>query len=320
MNKLDVIECTELCENACEDTVYHLQPIDRGNYYNERIDRNIGWITPAEQVFLKTRCIGIAGCGGMGGRNGEAFIRTGIGRVHISDAECFDASNTNRQAGATRNTIGVSKALATARLLREIADDTTLVVYPQGITEETVDHFLDGCHVVCDEIEFWAIGSRILLHQRARERGIPIFNCNTVGFGTHLFLFTPDGAPIEEVLECDYKQAKKLQERIQSKTATAEEVGFVMERVIDGLVPRLHGYTTEDSCFNDLALVRTRLFKEGKASIIATNPIMASGFLADHALFHLLKNSSAKRAIVRPPKSPGYLYFDAATFETEIIS
>src|SRR3989338_6197970 len=99
-------------------------------------------------------------------------------------------------------------------MLRDVTDDSTIVVYPQGIDEDTAGQFIAGCDVLCDEIEFWAVGSRILLHREARKHGVSVFNCNTIGFGTRLFFFTPQSATMEECLGFSYVEAKRLQEKI----------------------------------------------------------------------------------------------------------
>ena len=194
-------KCIDLPERPEADTVYFFPPCNPDEtYYQERTDRNVGWITKDEQQALRGMTLAIAGCGGMGGQIAEKFLRLGIGKIRIADNEVFEPSNINRQFAASRSTIGKSKALETARLLRSITDDAELTVYPQGVCEKTVSEFLAGADAVCDEIEFWAAGSRILLHREARGKGIPVFNCNTVGFGTHLFLFTPSGSTIEDCL------------------------------------------------------------------------------------------------------------------------
>ena len=172
------------------DVAYRLLPNDPDDaYYEERTDRNIGWITKEEQAMLGRAVVGVAACGGMGAQLAEKFLRLGIGEIRIADSECFDISNINRQFAATKNTVGKSKAFETARLLRTITDDTTIVVYPQGISRSTARSFVEGCDVVCDEIEFWCACARIALHQHARICGVPVFVANTVGFGSHVFLY-----------------------------------------------------------------------------------------------------------------------------------
>ncbi|TSC89202.1 MAG: molybdopterin and thiamine biosynthesis dinucleotide-utilizing enzyme [Parcubacteria group bacterium Gr01-1014_3] len=302
------------------DTIYRIGPRNADEkYYWERVDRNIGWITKTEQEVLRKTVIGIAGCGGMGGQLAEKFLRLGVGEIRIADCEVFDISNINRQFAATRFTVGKSKAFETARMLREISDDFTLEVYPQGISEETVDQFISGCDVVCDEIEFWAVGARILLHQQARKFKRPVFNCNTVGFGTRLFLFTHDSQTMEDCLGLSYQKAKLLQEKIQSRKASKDEIHEVMNSVLNGLVPAIPEYCAEESDYQNVIRLKERLFNEGKASIIATNPPMATGFLADRVLLHLLASSAIKRTAIETPKMPGYLYFDAAKMKAEIV-
>lgn len=312
--------CTELPTSPNVDTVYHLSPVERGDaHYWERVDRNIGWITEDEQHILSKAKIRIAGCGGMGGMLGSIFKRAGVGELGITDRETFDLSNLNRQFAARQDTVGKSKAFETARMLRQITDDTNIIVYPQGICEETVDHFLEGCDAVCDEIEFWAVGARVLLHQRARERNIPIFNGDTVGFVTHLFLFTPQSMRVEEILGLSLEEAVALEQKIRDKTATENEVRRVMDIMLHFSAPELHEYCPHIGGQGNKTQVLQRLFEEQKASIIATNPPMASGFVANHVLLHLLKDSGTKREYVAVPEMPGYLSFDAARMSAKVV-
>ena len=303
------------------DIGYRLHPKnpDRA-YYDERTDRNIGWITREEQEGLRREVIGIAGCGGMGAQLAEKFLRLGVGELRICDTEVFDISNINRQFAATRKTVGKSKAFETAKMLRDVSDDSTVVVYPQGICRETVEQFTNGCSVICDEIEFWAIAARILLHQYARGANVSVFNCNTVGFGTHLFLFTPKSATMEEMIGFTIEEAEELNRRLREKTARPEEVRLVMERMIAGLVPELPEYVSAQTPEgSNRKAVRKRLMEEGKASIIATNPPFATGFLADRVLLYLLRDSAVRRDIVPTPEAPAYLHIDAAKMEARVV-
>lgn len=278
-------------------------------YYWERVDRNIGWITREEQAKLRCSVIGIAGCGGMGGQLAEKFLRLGIGELRIADSEAFDASNINRQFAATRFSLGKSKACETARVLRSISDDSTLAAYPQGITEETAANFVRGCDVICDEIEFWAVGARILLHREARKARIPIFVGNTLGFGTHLFLFTPESFTMEECLELSYEEAFGIEQRFVAGDIGERELVKIMESVTRGLFPE----------WNGCGPTRDRLIKEKKGAIIATNPPLACGFVADHVLLHLLRQSPVRRKVTEVPPMPGYLYLDAAQMMAKIV-
>lgn len=294
------------------------QPKEPG-FYEERTDRNIGWISREEQASLRGMTVGIAGCGGMGGLVAQILLRAGVGTLKIADCEAFDLSNLNRQAGATLSTIGVSKAFATARLLRNTTDDATVIVYPEGINEACVDHFLEGCDLVLDEIEYWAVAGRILLHQKARAKGIDLLNGNTVGFGTRLFLFTPTSKTIEACFgNLNYEEAKAFDAAVEDGSVSKEQKIRVMLAVLLGLIPEYPTYSPKSEPCGHIAAALRRLGQEGKAPIIGTNPPMASGFLADHALLHLLRRSGVKRHTVKLPPTPGYLYFDAALMKARV--
>jgi molybdopterin/thiamine biosynthesis adenylyltransferase len=308
------VECFDLPEHPSVHVVYRLLPKDPDEaYYRERTDRNIGWITRAEQEMLRHCVVGIAGCGGMGGQLGGTFERAGIDEERIADSEVFDVSNIHRQFAAKRRSIGKSKVLETAREIRDITDDTTLVVYPQGITEATVDDFLRGCDLVCDEIELLALDARILLHQRARKLGISLMNCNSVGLSTTLFLYTPTSMTMEEAVGMDYDEAKKLCSRMRAGDREATE--RIFRAMIRGTVPILPEYSPDEPEANRAALL-ARIINERKAPIIASNPTMASGVLANRVLLYLLRNSGMKRNVAPTVEMPGYLHFDSGTWET----
>jgi len=314
---LKIAQVHDLPSDLDAKTVYVLSPKNFSQaYYDERTDRNIGWITKEEQELLHKSVVGIAGCGGMGGLIAATLLRLGVGEIRIADIEVFDRSNLNRQFAATQGSIGKSKAFETAKMLRAIVEDTTLIVYPQGITEETIESFTLGCDVICDEIEFWALGARVLLHQKARELGISIFNCNTVGFGTRLFLFKSTGMTMEKLLGFTYEEAKETEHALRTKIAKPALVKRAMDSVIKGLIPEAPEYSPNE---NRYSAILGRLFNEGKASIIATNPPMASGFLCDHILFYLLRQSKMKRQITEIPEIPGYLFLDAAKMEARQV-
>jgi molybdopterin/thiamine biosynthesis adenylyltransferase len=311
---LKKVTAIDVPQQAEANTVYHFIPADTDEaYYSERTDRQIGWITREEQNdIVRRKVIGIAGCGGMGGALAEVFVKLGIDELRIADNEVFDVSNINRQRAAGRYTVGKSKALETARFLRWITDDSLVITYPQGICKETVDGFVDGCSIICDEIEFWCVASRILLHEKDRKAGCDVFVCNTIGYGSHLFLFTPQSATMEDCLSMSYDEAKYLQAKIATKYATKEELKRVIESMKQGLFFEWPEYSITGASLNNRNAVLKHLMEEGKGAILPTNPSLAAGFLSDRILLHMLRDSSIKRQAVPVPTMPGYLYIDGA--------
>jgi molybdopterin/thiamine biosynthesis adenylyltransferase len=308
---MKTVTCEVLPAQHDPDVAYVLTPIDfTTEAYAERTNRNIGWITPEEQSLFHTARVHVAGVGGIGGITADSLLRLGVGEIGISDNDTFDRSNINRQFGANRNTVGHSKALTTARMLREIANDTRMRVYPQGVTEETVDDLVLHADLICDEIEFFAVGSRILLHQKMREHGRTILNCPTVGHRAYVTKYTPDSMHIEEVLEMDYRTAKALQQKIQGGTATSSDITRVMDAMLRFAAPEVPEYSLDLNAYSTVHALHDRL-QQGIASIIATNPKMASGFLANQVVFHVLQASPLQRNFQLPPAMPGYVMIDA---------
>jgi len=148
---------------------------------------------------------------------------------------------------------------------------------------------------------------------------VPLLNCNAVGFGTRLFRFAPDGYTMESLLDLTYENAKRLQERIQSKTASEAETALVMERMLTGLVPDLPEYVLSGGGYSTVDAVRERLLRENRASIVSSTPLLASGFLATHTLFQLLRKSDVPRVYQMPPDPPSCLIFDAGFHEARIL-
>jgi len=308
---LEVVEGLELPTYPKPECVYRLLPRDRGPlFYAERTDRNLGWITEAEQVLLRRSTVAVAGCGGMGGVAAELLLRAGIGEIRIADLELFDPSNIHRQIAAGVDTVGIAKVFATAKRLRGITDDTTLVVYPQGVVPATFAHFVEGADLVLDEVEAWAIAARIGLHREARLQGIDVMNCNSIGAGTRLFLFTPESDTMERCLDVTYAEAEEFRLRSLDGTATVQERRRMAEAVVCGLLPEVPEYSPRDPKESTYRNLYRRLVEEGKAMILASNPYGAASFLVTNVLFYLLRHSEVVREIVRPVPMPGYLYRD----------
>lgn len=316
---LSIVNTNTLPKEADKNSVYILEPVSRSeSYYNERTNRNIGWISEEEQQMLKNMTVGVAGCGGMGGMVTQILVRVGIGTIKIADLDNFDVSNLNRQAAATHSTLGQNKAFATANLLRETAEDVSIHVYPYGISEDTVDSFIEECDLIIDSIEFWGLAGRILLHQKARDKDIHIINGVPVGFGTRLFLFNKNSASIEKCLGFSYEEAKEFEVKKNNNTATVKDKIRIMSAVTLGLIPEGVDYTKLDQPCGNFKVVLGRLLKEAVGSVISTNPPMAGGFLANHVVLHLLRNSPIKRNIVKLPLAPGYLFLDAAKMKAYV--
>ena len=290
---------------------YYLPPVKQrdphsidkkhARFYQERTDRNNGYLVgPIEQSLLYDSSVAIIGAGGMGGYQDEAFLRLGIGHLYIADNGFFDESNINRQWAASRLSIGASKAFETVRKMRELADDTHVYVCAQGLCETTAEFLLKDRNVVVDMIEFWAIADRILLHRTCAQYGVVVINCNSVGhatFGSRYDYRTESSKRrlagyktlLERAMHMTYERARYLQTKYDSGIATPREKKEILEAIFRVFVPEETEYIIRGQGYSTRRALRTRLLKEGKAPIIAVNPLFAAGVCATEVYFEILQ-------------------------------
>ncbi len=266
-------------------------------FYWRRVDRNLGIISIDEQERLRGCTVAIAGCGGMGGQIAVACARIGVGRIKISDNQSFDDSNLNRQYAASLHTLGESKALSTyAELKRIVGDDIEVECDVHGVNAGNVDDFVSDADFIFDEIEFFQLCPRILLHQAARRHGKKVLNCNVVGFGSRIFLFTPDSMTMEEFLGVD-----------ENTLLTEAVIRRILSRLAPNLPPDFSNEVVEDW-----------IIRQQKAPIFGATPLLSTGLVMDRFVLEFLGTS--RRPWVRAiPPMPAYGYLDVALMEAGVV-
>lgn len=169
--------------------------------YTEAFSRNIGLVSAAEQERLRRARVAIAGLGGVGGVYVQVLARLGIGGFTLADADRFELANTNRQAGATVETLGRAKVEVMAGIARQINPLVELRVLEDGVHEGNVGWFLAGADVVIDAVDFFEMGTRRLIFREARARGLPALTSAPAGLGATLHVFSPTGMSFDEYFD-----------------------------------------------------------------------------------------------------------------------
>ena len=113
-------------------------------HYDEAFSRNLGWLSEAEQHALRGKRIAIAGLGGVGGSHLLTLSRLGVGKFNISDLDCFELANFNRQAGAGVRHLGRPKLDVMAELALDINPELEIGRFPDGVQPSNLDAFLAG--------------------------------------------------------------------------------------------------------------------------------------------------------------------------------
>ena len=141
--------------------------------YAEMVQRNIGFVSEADQQRLRGARVFVCGAGGMGGACLQSLVRAGVGAVGIADFDVFEVSNLNRQVFASLRTVGQGKLEATVAQLREINPE--LVIEPLGPEwVDQLDDLLPRYPVFINGMDDIAAG--IALYRKAREHGCTVID------------------------------------------------------------------------------------------------------------------------------------------------
>ena len=189
--------------------------------YNAAFERNLGWLTEAEQLALRGKRVAIAGMGGVGGVHLITLARLGIGAFHIADFDEFSLANFNRQIGANMQTIDRPKAKVLEEMALAINPELRITRFDEGVNADNMESFLKDVDLFVDGFDFFVLDIRRLVFARCYELGIPAVTAAPVGMGTSLLAFTQDGMSFEQYF------------RMEGRPELEQYLRFLM-----GLVPK----------------------------------------------------------------------------------
>jgi sulfur-carrier protein adenylyltransferase/sulfurtransferase len=166
--------------------------------YRQMFGRNIGNVTEQEQQKLREAKIAVAGTGGVAGAALYNLVRSGIGSFHIADPEEFAYSDLNRQHGSSHAAVGSRKVEVLKVALEAINPFVVIHAFPEGVTQDNLEKFLEGVSLVVDGLDFFCLQIRKSLYDACRIKRIHVLSCPIFGFGTSLAVFSPDGPSFDE--------------------------------------------------------------------------------------------------------------------------
>ncbi len=134
--------------------------------YDVFTTRNFGFVTAEEQAQLKGGAVFVAGLGGMGGACLNSLARAGVGRIGLADIDVFEVSNLNRQVFANLDTVGQSKAEASAAAVRKINPQAELEVMGADWTTRLPEiaarykTIVNGCDDVAATVQLYRVAKQ----------------------------------------------------------------------------------------------------------------------------------------------------------------
>ncbi|MEI7664171.1 MAG: sulfur carrier protein ThiS adenylyltransferase ThiF [Bacteroidota bacterium] len=101
---------------------------------------------------LKSRRVGIAGCGGLGSNCAVALARIGIGTLVFADFDIVSKSNLNRQYYFA-DQVGMKKVIALRENISRINPEVLLISHDLRLTPENIPSIFAGCDVIVEAFD-----------------------------------------------------------------------------------------------------------------------------------------------------------------------
>ncbi len=178
----------------------------QNNIIPERYQRNLGVVSPSEQVKLLQSRVAIIGAGGLGGTVLELLTRMGIGQLMIADKDIIGDSNLNRQILSKETNLGQSKAEVAVKRVKEINSSIEITGHSVFINSDNVEKIIEDAEVVVDALD--NLPSRFVLQKACRDLKIPLVHGAIAGFNGQLTTIFPE----DKGLELIYGSNKDLPE------------------------------------------------------------------------------------------------------------
>ena len=173
----------------------------QNNIIPKRYKRNLGVVSPSEQVKLLQSKVAIIGAGGLGGTVLEFLTRMGIGELIIADKDTIGDSNLNRQILSKETNLGQSKTEVAVKRVKEINSSIDITGHSVFIDLDNVKKIIKGADVVVDALDNLPV--RFMLQKACRELNIPLVHGAIAGFNGQLTTIFPQDKGLELIYGSD---------------------------------------------------------------------------------------------------------------------
>ncbi|WP_018124104.1 ThiF family adenylyltransferase [Desulfovibrio oxyclinae] len=174
---------------------------NREEFHAAAFARNLGLVNANELDRLMRSRVAVAGLGGVGGSHLMSMVRCGVGAFSIADMDEFNPVNVNRQYGASAASFGSEKLDTMVKIATDVNPHLDFRTFPEGVTTQNLDDFLDGADVVLDGLDFFVFDVRRMVFKRAQELGIPVITAGPMGFSSAVLVFMPGGMGFDEYFD-----------------------------------------------------------------------------------------------------------------------
>lgn len=239
--------------------------------YLQAFDRNVGWVTEAEQQRLRAKRVAIAGLGGVGGAHVLTLTRLGVGQFTLADFDHFEIHNFNRQVGANVHSVGRAKVDVMAEMATAINPELDIRKFTDGVHAGNVESFLDGVDLYVDGLDFFVIEERRRVFALCAQRGIPAITAAPLGMGAALLVFLPGRMSFEEYFRMGTaSESEKAARFLVGLSPSMLQVGYLVDPSRVDLAAR-KGPSTPMACDLCAGIAGTEALKIllGRGGVIA---------------------------------------------------
>ncbi len=153
-------------------TLVHILPDH--DFQHVRTARNRYLINEEEQEKYYNATVGIAGMSVGNSVTLALVLQGGARRIKLADFDLMALSNINRIRSSI-DTLGLPKVVMTARQIYLINPYAEVEIFPEGLSEATIDTFFRGEHpldLIVDEIDNLAF--KYLIREQAKKYKLPL--------------------------------------------------------------------------------------------------------------------------------------------------
>jgi sulfur carrier protein ThiS adenylyltransferase len=113
------------------------------------------------KTILKSKTIGIAGCGGLGSNCAVSLARVGIGKLIIADFDTIDESNLNRQY-FFKDQVGREKAIALKENILRINPEVHVEAHVVKLDPDSIKFLFRDCDVIVEAFDLAGMKQMII--------------------------------------------------------------------------------------------------------------------------------------------------------------
>jgi molybdopterin-synthase adenylyltransferase len=146
---------------------------------------------------LQSKCVGIAGVGGVGSSAAYYLAKSGVGKLLLVDQDIVDSSNLQRVHLVADEDLYHPKAEVIARNVQNTSKSTSAKPVIDTITDRNVDQLLDESDLIFDGLDNFR--TRYIVNRFAARNDTPYMFVSAISQQAHLALLEPSEGPC---LEC----------------------------------------------------------------------------------------------------------------------